>query len=230
MSELKIMYHDEVQIVDFGESRTLGPWIKLKLSNDGNDPLEIFRGLDIGGKNKSLHIANMTLSQGDIIPAKDEQPVKPYGQEATQLFKNGFFYVDDVLRKIGSDKQYREWIQKQPSAYSKEFSEFVDGEGRCEAAHVRRAIDSGTSYKPTYSCIPLTHDEHLLQHQQGETALNPREWFENQRNKYLLQWAKETLANSLGQDSMGWISPQELRTWCQENGVEKYLPSSYQNA
>src|SRR5262245_14745507 len=53
---------------------------------------------------------------------------------------------------------------------------FVNGEGRCVAAHVRRASDSGTAYKAAYSCVPLTDAEHRLQHQKGESALKPPEW------------------------------------------------------
>ena len=69
-----------------------------------------------------------------------------------------------------SDADFRKWIQKQPSCLSGGFSEYVDGDGRCLAAHVRRAGKSGTAYKEEYACIPLFRAEHDLQHQQGELA------------------------------------------------------------
>jgi hypothetical protein len=46
------------------------------------------------------------------------------------------------LKKL--DAGYRSWIQKQQSCVSGEFGEWVEGEGRCLAAHVRRSGSSGT--------------------------------------------------------------------------------------
>src|ERR1700722_7008044 len=81
----------------------------------------------------------------------------------------------------GSDKQFREWIQRQPSCVSGRFNEYVNGEGRCVAAHVRRAGESGTGYKGEYSCVPMTQAEHLQQHQKGESAFGGKEFFDGQR-------------------------------------------------
>ena len=92
------------------------------------------------------------------------------------------------LQKHGTDKQFREWIQRQPSCISGRFSEYVNGEGRCVAAHVRRSKDSGTGYKAPYSCVPLTQIEHLRQHQHGEEAFGGKEFFDNQLEKYRRLW------------------------------------------
>ena len=70
----------------------------------------------------------------------------------------------------GTDAEYRAFIQRLPSAISGRFSEFVDGEGRCEAAHVRRSKDSGTAFKAPFATIPLTNDEHNHQHQHAESG------------------------------------------------------------
>lgn len=105
-------------------------------------------------------------------------------------------------RAKGTDKQYREYIQHQPSCISGEFSEWVNGEGRCIAAHVRRAGESGVGCKAEYACVPLTQAEHDLQHQCGERAsievtnnychwVTPKEakaWFDEQRVRYLKMW------------------------------------------
>src|SRR5690349_4222939 len=91
-------------------------------------------------------------------------------------------------RSKGTDEQFREWVQRQPSCVSGRFSEYVDGEGRCIAAHVRRAGESGTAFKGEYAAVPLTHDEHLVQHQKGESALGGKEFFDRQRVKYLRCW------------------------------------------
>ena len=91
-------------------------------------------------------------------------------------------------RARGTDKQYRYWISHQPSCISGQFSEWVDGVGRCEAAHVRRAGRSGTGFKAEYSCVPLTRREHAAQHQHGETALASKEWWDRMVVKYLEVW------------------------------------------
>ncbi len=108
-----------------------------------------------------------------------------------------------------TDKKFREWVQRQPSCLSGRFSEYVNGEGRCIAAHVRRAATSGTGYKAPFSCVPMTDDEHRFQHQHGELACLLRymsgplgipqfaaadfakEWFTDQAKKYRKQWERE---------------------------------------
>jgi len=102
---------------------------------------------------------------------------------------SGYEHLLDRARAKGSDKEFLDFIRRQPSAYSGRFSEYLeDGTGRCVAAHVRRASNSGTGMKPKYSAIPLCDDEHRLTHQRGEQALMPTGWFDEQAKRYLLLW------------------------------------------
>jgi hypothetical protein len=94
----------------------------------------------------------------------------------------------EKARLKGTDEEYLDWLRKNPSALLGVYSEVVDGEGYCEAAHVRRASDSGTAYKPEYSAIPLTHEEHAMQHQKGESVFCPPKWYENKATEYLVKW------------------------------------------
>ena len=95
-----------------------------------------------------------------------------------------------------TDQEYRAWIQKHPSCISGRFSEYVNGEGRNPACHVRRAKNSGTGYKAEFSCVPLTQAEHNLQHQHGETYFHPKEWWDAQVEKYRRLWeARHPLAH-----------------------------------
>jgi hypothetical protein len=227
MDDLDILYHGEIQILGWGESRPRGKYLTIRLWDVDADPLEAFRGLD-EPNDKSLHILNCTISKGDIIETvENDQPIN-YGKMASRLYANGFFYAPKVLEVIGTDEQYRKWIQKQPSAISGDFSEWVNDEGRCEAAHVRRSYDAGTGYKPPYSCIPLTHDEHAQQHNEGESALKPREWFDNKRNEYVVAWAKQGLLTELGHYS-GFrdVPPEILLNWCESHDVTHLLPKEY---
>lgn len=103
----------------------------------------------------------------------------------------------------GNDAAFRAWTQRQASCISGGFSEYLEsGEGRCIAAHVRRAGESGTGYKSPYAVIPLTNYEHLQQHNHGELALLERyvpriggwtvedgkAWYDAKRVEYLELW------------------------------------------
>lgn len=84
----------------------------------------------------------------------------------------------------GLDRKYLAWIRKQPSALSGGFP--------VEACHYRTAKNSGTGCKPLFSAVPLTPQEHRLQHRIGQFAFQPREWWVEQTAKYLAQWQIET--------------------------------------
>jgi hypothetical protein len=145
------------------------------------------------------------------------------GHWVSALYKSGFWYNPKVLAALGTDAEYREWIQRQPSAYSDQFSEFTDKGARCEAAHVRRAGESGTGHKAEYACIPLNHAEHQLQHQKGESALGGQEWFDKMRAKYVAEWAHMRLRDALGVESLSGALVRFL-DWADERGLTQTLP------
>lgn len=115
-------------------------------------------------------------------------------------------WLNDLMKEIvkdmkkPSDKKYLEWLSYQPSCLSGEFSQYIDGVGRNIAAHVRRAKNSGTGYKPKYNAVPLTDKEHQYQHIFGERALlekyndchwpvkAAKEWFDDMAESYLEKW------------------------------------------
>lgn len=103
-------------------------------------------------------------------------------------------------QRKGPDSEFRAFVQKQRSILSNLFSEELEsGEGRCIAAHVRRANESGTGFKPSYSCVPLTWQEHNDQHK-GEkyclekytrrkyTVEEAKAFFDEKRVEMLMKW------------------------------------------
>jgi len=99
-----------------------------------------------------------------------------------------------------SDKAFQAWVRRQPSCISGRYSEWVNGEGRCEFAHVRRAATSGIGYKPQYSGVPLTREEHRLQHEKGEAYVlaafgiitdDAAAWFESKAEEYRIRWMED---------------------------------------
>jgi hypothetical protein len=79
-----------------------------------------------------------------------------------------------LARLRGTDKQYRRWISHQPSCISGHFSGWVDGVGRCEAAHVAAPGSRGRGSKPNthafLSPVPSTPPSTSM----GRRSLPPR--------------------------------------------------------
>lgn len=183
------------------------------------------------GRQVGAAFADVESGSTEEIPKKETREKasqRPYGEYAKALKMSGFCVTPEVWKALGSDDSFLAWIRLQPSAHSDEFSEYVNGEGRCEAAHVSRVeYGRGVGIKPEYSAIPLTHKEHMLTHAKGESALRPREWFEEMRFKYVERWAWLELRKVFGETSMAEVNPKELFQWANFHGLEKFLPEKY---
>lgn len=95
------------------------------------------------------------------------------------------------------DKKFLKWLSFQPSCLDGDFNQWDDGIGRNIPAHVRRVNrGSGMGLKPQFSAVPLTHEQHMIQHQCGEsevirrfsgidlTTAQAAEWFEQKADEY----------------------------------------------
>jgi len=247
VDELKILLHEEVQFLAWGDGRNSGPWVKFRLA----DPslLEVFRGLDTATQTKAGHILHLTVAEGDIatLPAeRQEGSLKGrFSEEAEALHKSRVFGLVEFASAVGTDAEYHAWIQRQKSCVSHQYSEYVDGEGRCIAAHVRRASDAGTAFKPEFHQVPLTDAEHQLQHASGENEVLRRagildaradagmagkDWFYEKAFSYRQRWVWETLKAQLGYDHWYDVPPATLAQWAQERGLLSKLPRCYRRA
>lgn len=183
-------------------------------------------------------------------------PEKPFGKYAAELHRLGWWFNPKVLEAIGTDEEYRAWIQKQKciACGGQDWVQEI-GEGRCEAAHVKRPSNSGVGHKPEFSCAPLCHKHHVhTQHKHGlptlyaehleltgckdrqvnmptfeAFAVEAREWFDKKRDRLLKEWASETLAARLGYDSIGYVPADELLAWAEKHGLADTLPKTYRN-
>lgn len=98
--------------------------------------------------------------------------------------------LDELIeqaRKKGPERRYLDWLKTQPSALSGQFS-WSDGAQFCEPAHWRTARYAGTGQKPAYLAIPLTHEEHALQHRKGQSVIGTRDWWQGQCERHLSGW------------------------------------------
>lgn len=110
-------------------------------------------------------------------------------------------YASSPFAEYGTDEEFRVWVREQPSC--------LDGAMPCIAAHVRRAKDSGTAFKPPYRCVPLTDDQHNEQswyseasclnrynpRPRGWTNLAAKEWFDEQADITVKAWVESTCKN-----------------------------------
>lgn len=258
MNETEATFAGEVQFGGWRDSHRSGPSVTFYLS-DSTD-LEAFRGLTTRKGNQAGHRFMVALveigpDEKPVIHAKASEPIADapantghaYGHHARALVQGGFFNPANtkVLEAIGTDANYQEWCRHQLSA--------IDGSGdldertgdlRCEPAHVRRAGEAGTGYKPLYATIPLTHVQHVTQHNRGQAACldaynwcghawapnDADEWFDKARVKYVLSWAKTTLAKKFRVESIGDIEPAKLLAWATEKHLQHFLPSIYRSA
>jgi len=185
-----------------------------------------------------------TGSDVEVPAAPPTEAPALYGEHAKALHQSRVLASDPFVQAIGTDAEYHAWVQRQPSCISGEFSEYVDGEGRCIAAHVRRAGQAGTGYKPSYQQIPLTNEEHRIQHQHGEAELllaskiltlehaaleNVREWYDMQVFRHRHIWAWNALKRKLGFERWDQVPPRALVEWCEarDERLARMLPPIY---
>lgn len=233
----KIAYQGEAQLMRWSDSNSGGPTITLLLPQ--SEDLDQFRGATVKKGGRAGQLYAVMIVELDDTPGGQIVPLaEPEGRQANNLtesdngrfwqniYRSGWFYNPSIWRAFGTDEEYREWIQRQPSCVSKKFSEWVDGEGRCIAAHVRRVSSgAGTAIKPAYSCVPLTDAEHQQQHGKGESVLESPEWFDKQRSEYLVQWIKHCLYEEFEVDSLTKISAKQMLQFAAARGIATTLPT-----
>jgi hypothetical protein len=114
-------------------------------------------------------------------------------------------YLLEKAKAKGSELDYIDWLHKWPSCLSGTYSEWHNGQGFCEAAHVRHVSrGAGTGTKPEYWAVPLTGDEHKLAHQKGDAIFYPPEWWDEQAAHYLCIWTNGVKPPKSGEEKRHW--------------------------
>jgi hypothetical protein len=248
----EILFHDEAQLLDYGESRTAGPYIKLRLPDPS--ALGVFRGMDTATEKRAGHILHVTIAQGDIIaePAQLEMYGPPESQCARELWRVGFFFNPRVYVALGTDAEFRDWVETQPSVLSGKFNEYRDGAGRCVAHHVLSSEaapsrDGPNPNKPEYRSVPLTHEEHQFLHQHGPLAAlreykdvemfadqdsnqarkSSLEWWKKAAADHVSRWAHRRLVEVFGAESLNDVAMCEIVQWAEKHELRRYLPNCF---
>jgi hypothetical protein len=96
---------------------------------------------------------------------------------------------------IKDDKRFLAWVRTQPS--------WLDGvRAHIQACHVRRASNSGTGYKPLFSAVPMTLDQHLYQHKHGE--LDTLKFYRPDWGIKTVEQAKDCFTQGAREHLMAW--------------------------
>ena len=163
-----------------------------------------------------------------MLDAVAKVNTKPFGKQASELYRIGFFFNSKIMEAVGTDQEFLDWLKTQPccanpSLSSPSHHHIHDGD--IVPAHVRRiAAGAGTAIKPLYSAVPLCDHHHKLQHQHGESVLGGKDWFDQQRAKHLSRWMAE---KCFRMPSMGYVQPMSLQVWAKARGLEHFLPEVY---
>lgn len=177
--------------------------------------------------------------QPSVDSCDDERPPEAdYGHYYQALYKSGFFNNPHLWGWAGSDADYQAWVREQASCVTgkRDWVESL-GAGRCEYAHVRRvAGGGGMSIKPDYWGVPLTHDEHRLQHIKGEAGMladygrrvdDAAAWFEKKAVECRSAWIKARLYSHFGAESLKEVPPSDFVAWAKEAGLYLALPAVF---
>lgn len=180
------------------------------------------------------------VADTDIAKPISEKPKEtkgPHSDYAQALYKCRFMRNLNVCQALGTEADYKAWIQKQDSCVSgkQDYIGMESGEMCCEESHVERVSEGhGKGIKAPYHSVPLTHAEHQLRHQKGEIEVigipglrlkYVKDWFDKKALEYREKWVHERLCAVTGVKSLTEIDPEKLRKWCESKGVEEALPS-----
>ena len=170
------------------------------------------------------------LNEGQIAQVEQARSESSKdGKFYQALHKAGFFIVPAVCQAVGTDDQFLDWIRQQTKSATGRPS---GGEsGPIVPAHVRRVANgSGTGIKPPFAAIPLTDQEHRLQHQKGETAIASREQWDKWRANYLTYWVKSRIYEHFNINSLTELPAADFLAWVEYNNLMKYIPQAWRSA
>jgi hypothetical protein len=99
-----------------------------------------------------------------------------------------------ILNDEIADKRFRKWLQTLPCCVCGQFAEYVNGEGRSHAAHVRHK--SGIATKPLFQAVPLCYKHHEEQHRKGHNWFMSMEMWLKLADTYYKKWLNHENRNT----------------------------------
>lgn len=231
MSDLVPVFSGEVMLAGWRETHKSGAVVSFFLADPAE--LEKFRGLTVkkggtAGQRFMAVLVEISDNEEPAVPGRPEppgMPEKPFGKQAADLYRVGFFFNPIVMAAVGTDQDYLDWLKTQPCCVRGIMIADKAHDGDIVPAHVRRiAAGAGTAIKPSHSAVPLCDGHHKLQHQHGESELGGKDWFDHQRARHLSRWMAQRV---FSQESMGYVAPPIVSVWARKHNLVQYLPEAY---
>jgi len=166
----------------------------------------------------------------------DERDQTRYWEHA---FKVGIHNEMAVLEALGPPKTFEDFVRTQPSIVSRAYQDWQ--QKLCLCCHVRRANNSGTSYRPGYHAVPMTDAEHKRQHGQEGTIAEQGElgvflssgliapaqrtlewakvWFDRHAERIRQKWVQHELEAQFDR-SLRDVSRDDLADWAAVCGYD----------
>lgn len=156
---------------------------------------------------------------------KPEKKPSLYGNEAQKLIQSPFFRTVAVWKAIGTDDDLKKYTLKQDCCHClKEQNPELD----IVAHHVRKVKDgSGMGIKGEYIYIPLCALCHAKLHTGVNNHIFTDEYLSKKKIDHISKWAKETLKDTLGYQSLTEIPPIKVAEWAVDNDLYLCLPQTY---
>ncbi len=205
------------------ETHNSGAKVSFWLPN--SEDLEPFKGLTAKKGNQAgqrfmavlveigpgeLPVVPEGCARSPVEPVANRAPEEkrpPYGEYAADLYRNGFFLAQQVLRAAGSPEAYRHWCVAQPCAFTK-----ADGPSACH--------QEGDN---PYFLVPIAKELDGV----GEGIPFNEQRVMRERIRHLSRWIAQVLFHKV---SMGHVPPEALRDWCNRHNLGAFLPKAYRSA
>lgn len=116
MTDLIPTYSGEIMLASWKETHTGGAVVSFFLPDPAD--LDVFRGMTVrkGGTAGQRFMAVLVEVQDDetMPQAATPQGAKPWGKEASLLYRDGTFFNPKFMQAVGTDQQYLDWLKARP--------------------------------------------------------------------------------------------------------------------
>lgn len=161
------------------------------------------------------------------LTSEEESRLKKHQKRADQaltaLRQHGFFANETVLRKLGTQEDYKEWLTSQTCCHPQ------PGAGVCGQGPVL-PMDVVNPRMRAYNQVPLCteHREQWLSEAPPEIGVQGGQAFlASQTRIHVQRWAQEALRKKLNVPAGFLPSPSLIFGWAAENEVRGMLPSGF---
>ncbi len=171
--------------------------------------------------NDLIEASRDRLTEAEAVTLKKHQ--KKAEQVLLVLRQSGFFRNESILRALGTDEDYRNWLTSQMCCHPQ------PGLGQCPLTPVYPLEVAGTKTRQ-YNCVPMCQEHHQAWESDAPPdvgAQSAQAFLLSQVNVAQQRWAQDALRRAL-QIPAGYLpSANLIFHWANEKNVRTSLPSGF---